>query len=229
MKKSLLALLCVFLILSIGSYGLIKLIGPDKSNSSESTSNTLVTSFYPEYIIVKNIIDSCNNINLVNMTSKTSGCLHDYQITSKDMKTLTNCDALIINGGGMEPFIDDINKALPNLPIIDSSNGIDLLEGTHIHSHSHDEHCDNESSVELNSHIWLNPDYYIKQIKTITSNLCTIYPEYNTIFNTNSKKYITKINKLKDEIKKCHANKDESIDVIIFHYSFAYLAPSIIA
>ena len=128
MKKSVLALLCVFFILSFGSYGLVKLIGSNKESSLTSTDKTIVTSFYPEYIIVKNIIDKCNDIKLINMTSETTACLHDYQITSKDMKTLTNCDALIINGGGMEPFITDISHSLPKLPIIDSSEGIKYHE-----------------------------------------------------------------------------------------------------
>jgi zinc transport system substrate-binding protein len=144
MKRSLLALICVFLLLGLGSYGLIQLIGSDIEPYTKDSTHTIVTSFYPEYIIAKNLLDNCDDINLVNMTSETTGCLHDYQLTSKDMKILTTCDGLIINGGDMEPFIDDITKALPNLPIIDSSKGIKLLEGTHTHTHHHDDDCDDD-------------------------------------------------------------------------------------
>ena len=246
MKRSLLALLCVFLILGLGSYGLVKLIGTDIEPYTDESTHTIVTSFYPEYIITKNLLDNCNDINLVNMTSKSTGCLHDYQLTSKDMKTLTKCDALIINGGDMEPFIDDITAALPSLPIIDSSKGIELLEGTHTHTHHHDDDCkdncdittdthsenehdendkhnDYTCSITYNSHIWLDPDNYLKQIKTISSNLIKLYPDYKQTINDNTKLYSSKVKELDKEIKKI--GKDQK-NVIIFHDSFAYLAKS---
>ena len=268
MKRSLLALMCVFLILGLGSYGLVKLIGTDIEPYTDKSTHTVVTSFYPEYIIAKNLLDNCDDINLINMTSETTGCLHDYQITSKDMKTLTTCDALIINGGDMEPFIDDITAALPSLPIIDSSKGIKLLEGTHTHPHHHDDDCDEDCditadihteestknkykvsekdpnkdddnhneqdneedshnsdtcSITYNSHIWLDPDNYLKQIKTISSNLCKLYPDYKQTISDNTKHYSSKVKELKKEIEKINNNKK---DVIIFHDSFAYLAKS---
>ena len=88
------------------------------------------------------------------MTSETSGCLHDYQLTSSDMKNLENSDLLIINGGGMEGFIDDISAAYPDLKIVDSSIGIELIEGsTCTHDHAEEStdvhaHEDENESVE---------------------------------------------------------------------------------
>ena len=227
MKKSLIILLCIFTILGVSSYGLVKTIGSN-SHRINADSNTLVTSFYPEYIITLNIIDNINNINLVNMTSETNGCLHDYQLTSKDMKTLTKADALIINGGGMEPFIEDIKKAFNNLPIIDSSANIELLPTTveHNHSHNHDdndhdkdddshhkntdildakhdnndEHNEHTEHDNFNSHVWLDFDNYITQINTITNSLCKIYPKHSNTFKANAKKYITQVNNLKNDL-----------------------------
>ena len=256
MKKSLLLLSTVFVILGITSYGIVKYFGSNKKSNNDK-QNTIVTSFYPEYILTMNIIDSIDDINLINMTSNTSGCLHDYQITSKDMKTLTSADALIINGGGMEPFIHEIENSFAELPIIDSSNGIELLPSSSKHTHNHDEHNHEESENEhsknkhthtdedkdnhedkndhttddvnthdthgdYNSHIWLNPDNYIKQINTISNNLCEIFPEYKETFKLNSKNYIKKIKKLKEHINAL--NTKNKTDVILFHDSFAYLA-----
>ncbi|MBE5935170.1 MAG: zinc ABC transporter substrate-binding protein [Lachnospiraceae bacterium] len=271
MKKSLLALVSVFLILILLSIGLVELIGTKKSPTTSNDNNTVVTSFYPEYIIVKNIIASCDDINLVNMTSETTGCLHDYQITSKDMKTLSTADLLIINGAGMEPFVDDIHNSLPSLTIVDSSEDTDLLECSHTHSHEHTDSCDSDCNIETeideddkhnhdecdstyNSHIWLDLDNYIFQIKTITTTLCDTYPEHKNIFKDNSKSYINKVKDLKSDIaditssldndskdksskkdaknnkpnnklNKTHENH-KHFETIIFHDSFAYLADS---
>ena len=74
------------------------------------------------------------------MTKSQTGCLHDYQLTPQDLKTLENADILIINGAGMESFLDDIISQYPNLEIIDASSGLNLLEDD-IHSHD-DDHDD---------------------------------------------------------------------------------------
>ena len=51
----------------------------------------IVTSFYPMYIIVRNITDGANNVQLVNMTEQNTGCIHDYTLTTNDMKKNRKC------------------------------------------------------------------------------------------------------------------------------------------
>ena len=89
----------------------------DKNVKKEGKLN-VVTSFYPMYIATANIVDGVSDINLKNLTSQTTGCLHDYQITTQDMIKLSDADVLVINGGGMENFID-ILKLCVNLSIKD--------------------------------------------------------------------------------------------------------------
>ena len=42
------------------------------------------------------------------MAEQNVGCLHDYQLQTRDMVTLEGADALVINGGGMEQFMDKV-------------------------------------------------------------------------------------------------------------------------
>ena len=62
----------------------------------------IVTSFYPMYIIAENITEGAENIELVNMTDVNVGCLHDYTLTTEDMKKVEDADVFISNGLGME-------------------------------------------------------------------------------------------------------------------------------
>lgn len=150
MKKSLLSLLAIFLVIIIGSYSIVKIFGSKNYYNTSKGSHTIVSSFYPEYIILLNLLEDCEDINIKNMTSSATGCLHDYQLTSADMKVLDHADGFVINGGGMEPFLDDIKKSYPKLNIIDSSKNIKLLEN--YISHEHDEDLDDKALDDEHVH-----------------------------------------------------------------------------
>ena len=62
----------------------------------------IVTSFYPMYLFTRNLTEGISGVTVVNMTAQNAGCLHDYQLLSKDMKALGAADAFVINGAGME-------------------------------------------------------------------------------------------------------------------------------
>src|SRR5512145_2903253 len=74
----------------------------DVGRGDQGKTFTIVTSFYPVYIIARNVADSIDGVKVVNMTAPVTGCLHDYSITSADMKNLEGAGILLINGAGME-------------------------------------------------------------------------------------------------------------------------------
>ncbi|BBF45180.1 zinc ABC transporter, periplasmic-binding protein ZnuA [Lachnospiraceae bacterium KM106-2] len=142
----LLSVMCVLVIISMG---LTRLFNSTPSTNSDKKIR-VVTSFYPVYIAAMNVTKDMDNIELTNLAGKQTGCLHDYTLTTADMKVLEDADVFIMNGGGMESFVDDILKAYPKLTIIDTSEGITMLEGSaHSHEHSHD---DSEEDSHEHSH-----------------------------------------------------------------------------
>ena len=74
-----------------------------------------------------NITDGIDGIQVDNMAGQQTGCLHDYQLQSKDMKNIEQADVFVINGAGMESFMEKVTDQLPDLRVIDSSEGISLL------------------------------------------------------------------------------------------------------
>jgi len=103
MKRKLIYLLSVMLLLSLTSYGAIKIKGENKQYQGEGL--TIVTSFYPMYIASLNIADGIDGVQVVNLTENQTGCVHDYQLTTKDMRTLSGAQVVVLNGGEMEEFI----------------------------------------------------------------------------------------------------------------------------
>ena len=103
----------------------------ESNNSIESNNKlTIVTSFYPMYISTLNIVKDIPDVEVINMTAPQTGCLHDYSLSTKDLKTLSSADIFVINGAGMESFLDDVIDEYSDLKIIEASKGIDLIEDT---------------------------------------------------------------------------------------------------
>ena len=96
------ALLCVITLIS---FSIVKVAG---RRYEKEDNYVVVTSFYPIYIAALNVIDDTEHVTLENLTEPTTGCLHDYQLATKDLKLLEHADLLLVNGGGMESFLDDV-------------------------------------------------------------------------------------------------------------------------
>jgi len=215
------------LIVILGSYLISTLVKPEVEKNEKIT---IVTSFYPMYVLAENIVGDNPNIEVVNLTNFQSGCLHDYQLTTADMKKLEKADILIMNGGGMESFVENVVEAYPKLPIINASEGIDYLL-SESHSNVGDQGSiqettldgDNHDSIEYNAHVWLNMNYYIQQIQTVQDALVEYDPQNSDIYQHNGNAYQEEVKTLKEEMEST-LRGIENTKVVIFHDSFAYLA-----
>ncbi len=194
------------------------LSGCSKETIDESKLN-IVTSFYPMYIATLNITDGIDDVEVKNLTSETTGCLHDYQITTTDMIKLKHADVLVINGDGMENFIDKSISLFPNLTIIDASKGI--LEN-HEELLGHFEH-EEEHEHGLNSHYWVSITLHIEQIKNIKNELIRINPENAEKYEKNANDYIVKLEELKEKMHEV-INDSKNKNIITFHEAFDYFA-----
>ncbi len=187
----------------------------------------VVTSFYPMYVATSNIVDGAKDIELNNLTSQTTGCLHDYQITTNDMIKLSKADILVINGDGMESFIDKAISLYKDLEIVNASEGIkenheELLVG------EHEEHDDNEEGHAGhdhgdNNHYWVSISLYIEQVKNIKNGLIKLNPENAEIYEKNANNYIEKLEILKEKMHSELA-KFKGSNIITFHEAFEYFA-----
>ena len=195
-----------------------------KSNNSTKSNNklTIVTSFYPMYISTLNIVKDIPNVEVLNMTTSQTGCLHDYSLSTKDLKTLSNADILIINGAGMESFLDDVIDEYSDLKIIEASKGIDLIENTehddHTEDHDHEDH-----DHDVNPHVWVSISKNIEEVSNIAEELSSLDPNHANEYQDNANEYIAKLENLKTEM---HSTLDNIAhkDIITFHEAFPYFA-----
>ncbi len=182
-------------------------INRNKNKEINDGKVKIVTSFYPMYIIAENITEGASNIELVNMADVNVGCLHDYTLTTEDMKNVENADIFISNGLGMENFIDKVIESNNDMTVVDSSTNI-----TNIIS---DEN-------ETNAHVWTSIENYIIQVENITEGLKASNPENADIYEKNANEYINKLNDLKNEyLEKLQELKGKK--AVVLNEAFEYM------
>lgn len=229
-------MLCAILLLSVSFTGLyVKQSAKDEAGSKEQI--TIVTSFYPMYVAVLNLVDGIDEIRVRNLSEPQTGCLHDFQLTPEDMKLLSGADVFVVNGGGIENFISDVAKTYPKLQIVQACEGISLLgseghvheeEEEHDHDAVHEELYEEEDGHghdhgEENAHAWMSVASYREQITHITEHLAEILPRYGEFITENSKLYDDKLAELQAEQQELRALV-KGQEVILFHEAYAYVA-----
>ena len=187
--------------------------------AEEDAGKTIVTSFYPMYVFTQNVVRDVPGVRVVNMASESAGCLHDYQLQTRDMVTLEGADALVINGGGMEQFMDKVIAQRPELPVINASDGIEMLCSED--GHDHDGH-DHDHGV-YNAHVWLDPALAIRQVQNIADGLAAVDSENAEAYQRNAAAYKARLQALHAELSAQLAPLAGSA-IVTFHEAFTYFA-----
>ncbi|SDI17639.1 zinc transport system substrate-binding protein [Pseudobutyrivibrio sp. 49] len=240
MKKNkyifvLLLLISITVVCSIGTFFYVKLNNEQVAKEDEIL---VMTSCNPVYIATLNLLDGVEGYKVQNLSQPTTGCLHDYTLTTEDMKNLSKADVLIVNGGGMEGYLDDVVAAYPDLKIIDTYEAIEhsdgfigmdeyLIEEDEEESHEEeDEVSEHHHDHGANSHIWMDDRLYKCQVAAIANEL--MGPNPNREETPISKNFFEYSHKLENEIDK--QGLDVAVaneDVAILHEAFAYTAQSL--
>ena len=174
---------------------------------ADSKPVRITASFYPMYIATLNVTKGIPGVEVRDLTKPMTGCLHDYSVTTDDMKQLSKTDIFVVNGAGMESFLDKVIKQLPHVKIVSASDGIDLLKG----------------AEGDNPHVWVSVSLHIKQIRNIASQLAKADPQHAKGYNSNAAVYVAKLEKLRSDM---HKGLDgiKTHDIITFHEAFPYFA-----
>ena len=185
-----------------------------------ASAETIVTSFYPIYLFALNLLDGTEGVTLTSLAEPGAGCLHDYQLQTGDMKALAKADAFLINGAGMEGYLEGVFEAFPTLPVVDASAGVALLEDCSDHDHDHEGH-DHDHAV--NAHIWLDAQNAILMVNNLAEGLMAALPSQADVIAANQNAYTTRLTILDAEIKSA-LEEVPNRDIITFHEAFPYFA-----
>ena len=140
--------------------------------------------------------------------------------------------------------MEKVLEHTPELPVIEASHGIGLLEGA-VHDHNHSgEHPEDDHNHEAeqengeheddhdehlhadNGHVWMDVERYRKQLANITEELQNLLPESRDVLSSSAAAYDAQLRILSAEVKILR-QQTEGVPVVIFHEAFAYLGESL--
>ena len=235
--------LCLALIMTVGL-----LAGCGKQNeqtASDETRLRVVTTIFPEYDWVREILgDKADNAE-VTMLLDNGADLHSYQPTADDIIKISECDLFIYVGGESDDWVDDAlkNAANENMKVINLLEALgervkteEVVEGMqeekHDHDHDHedaDEHDDakehdHEEEAEYDEHVWLSLKNAQTLCSAISGVLQQIDPDNKDTYATNVSAYIKKLSALDTDYQA--AVNAAACKTVLFgdRFPFRYLA-----
>jgi len=180
-------------------------------------AETIVTSFYPVWILALNLTEGIDGVDVVNLAEPSTGCLHDYSLQNSDMILLSKADALLVNGSGMESFLPVITGAYPDLPVIDATAGLPFLRISDVV-----EIGEAEDGEEINAHLWLDPQRAAGMAANLADGLIRLLPDRKQQLTENLDAYTARLTALDETLREGLANSGHR--VIIFHEALPYFA-----
>ncbi|NMA08565.1 MAG: zinc ABC transporter substrate-binding protein [Clostridiales bacterium] len=181
-----------------------------RSAPADTSRLRVATSFYPVWLLTRAVVGDTEGVRVTNMAPAAAGCLHDYALTMNDLKLLEDADVLILCGGGMESFAEQLAASQPNLKLAEASENLTQLPSV-------------TGETEYNAHLWMSTDGACGMAANIAHTLGELDPAYADVYEKNAVEFSGKLRALRDET--AARLKDIPVrDIVIFHESFAYVA-----
>lgn len=205
------AILAISVIIPLSAFALWSSEHNNVTGFAEKHQLKVLASFYPLYEFTKIIGGERIDVSIIIPPGIEP---HDWEPTIQDLQKMQNADMIVINGAGLEPWIAKLVSVNPDILIVDTSDGIQLLEkGKHVF----------DNKIQNDPHIWLDPVSAKKQMHNIVNGLAKIDPQNTNYYQDNANVYNAKLNlldnKIKNELSVC-----EKKDFLAFHDAFSYFA-----
>lgn len=184
-----------------------------KDNSDRPT----VTVSIPPYMwFVKQIAGETLNVNAM---MPLSGNPATYAPTMRQMQRLEESDLYIKVGhlGFENSWMTNFRDINPNMKVADSSEGLELLEGTCSHEAGEHHHHG------IDPHVWVSPKSAQGVIKNIYNILVQNYPKDSVFYKENYLKLLASMQEL-DEMMQETLSKASRKTFIIYHPALSYVA-----
>ena len=228
MKKILTLITCLLVFA-----GVFTGCGSSSASGSGSKKLSIVTTIFPEYDWVRNIVgDREKDVDLT-MLIDNGVDLHSYQPSTDDIVKISKCDIFIYVGGESDEWVEDALKQAANKEMI-VIDLLDVLGGkvkTEEHKegmeHDHDDHDESEheheDEEEKDEHVWLS----LKNASALCEHICDKICEKDSAgketYKSNTKAYIKKLEKLDKQYKEAVDAAGNKTLVFADRFPFRYL------
>ena len=215
-----------------------------ESNSEETKKLSIVTTIFPAYDWVKQVVGDNKNVEISFLIDKGVD-LHSYQASAADIAKITDSDLFVYVGGESDDWAEDIIKENPNLKYINMVDSIgeaalaeELVEGMqdeeehdhegeeHAHEegeHAHEEGEHEDGEEEIDEHVWLSIKNAETVVSAIEAKLAEIDPDNKAEYEKNANDYLAKLDELDKEYKDTLSSIQNKTIIVGDRFPFRYL------
>ncbi len=206
--KNIILFLLVFIFVGLLAFVLYNFQKPPV----QSSKLQVAASFYPLYYFSQQI--GGEKANVINITPAGAEP-HDYEPTAHDIAQIEHSKLLILNGGGLEAWGDNIKQNLnsQDTAVVTVGEGLTTRQVTDTGENSTD------------PHIWLSPPLAEEIVDKITQGFLQVDPANKEYYLTNAAMLKSELAKLDKEYRQ-GLNKCLEKNIITSHAAFGYLAAS---
>ena len=191
----------------------------------------IVATTYPIYLFTTAVTEGAEGVRVDRLNTGETSCLHDYTLSVNDMKLLERADVIVMNGVGLEDFMEDALTA-SDAAVIDCSEGVELLENRSHHHDEHDHSHDGHDHGHFDPHIWMSTTNAVIMLGNVANKLAELDPEHAGIYAENREAAAELLDS--DRIMNAMATAHTSLssvctheELITFHDGFQYFVRAI--
>jgi manganese/iron transport system substrate-binding protein len=167
---------------------------------------------------------------------------HTFEPGPKDIAAIANADLVMINGAGLEEFMDRLLEGASagdeDIQLVSASEGIDLLTLAEDHAgdehidedgaendHPEQEHPDDEGHGEFDPHVWFNPRNVVVWTENIERALSAADPKNAAAYAAKARAYRAELLELDEWIEAQVARIPPDNRLLVTdHQTFGYFA-----
>ncbi len=223
MRKTWISILSILLMTSF-----LSACGEKKEDAGEEKIK-IVTTIFPEYDWVRNIVGAENETIEVDLLVDSGADLHSFQPTAEDILKISTCDLFVYVGGESDEWVHDVlrdamNKDMKVVNLLeslgDSAKQEEVIEGMQEEEHEHEEE---HEEGEYDEHVWLSLRNASKLVKVISKAIVSIDPDNQNAYEENTAAYLEKTEALDKEYQE--VTEKAKVKTLLFadRFPFRYM------
>ena len=180
----------------------------EKSEKTDGGRLSIVTTIFPEYDWVKQILGDKADDADITMLLDNGVDLHSYQPTVDDIAKISDCDMFIYVGGESDAWVDDalkeaVNKDMKVIDLLDVLKDTikeeEVVEGMQAEEEEEAAEGDSEEEPEYDEHVWLSLKNAKVICDAIEKDLADLDPDNADIYAKNLEDYTGQLDALDQE------------------------------
>jgi zinc transport system substrate-binding protein len=181
------------------------------------------------------LADFCRNVGgdlvEVEMLIPAGASPHTYELTSEQMKFLSEADVLVSNGLELTPWAEELFEEVDNADMVSveaaeavpPSELIETGEEEEEGHHDEEEEGHHHEHGVYDPHVWLDPNLAIYQVEAIRDAFVEADPENRESYRDNADKYIEELKGLDGDIAE-EVSAFTETKFVSLHPAWAYFA-----